>query len=248
MKEKPNKFFVHLKHTPSGEELGVGFSGDYFNAKSQPENPPFLISATQPKFYGGGILLSGVASPTTNADNFEFMQQGEELHTIHIKTKEPSEVRIELLGDESDVKRGAEILSKLDCSKPSDVPEKSASDNKPAKHPVPEKGTLFYRRAFGRDCGHVQPKPFLQLCEWFQIILSPKTRQEVFEPLFNEIKNDHLVSLRDKSEGVRRWLMFKFVCKTLLMTVGCFLVMLRSKLARLLFSCIPESVRRFFSS
>ena len=94
-----------------------------------------------------------------------------------------------------------------------------------------------------------KPQPqLLRTWELFSFCLSRKTKRDVFEPLFNELKENYLLAQRFRGVWAKRWLKFCFTLKTITMVCGCLRVTISSKLARLLLSFVPESVRKLFSN
>jgi hypothetical protein len=96
-----------------------------------------------------------------------------------------------------------------------------------------------------------KPKPRFQLLrtwELFAFCLNRKTKQEVFEPLLDELKEDYLLAQRYRTPWAKRWLQFCFTLKTLAMVGGCLRVSISSKIVKLLLCFVPEAVRRFFSN
>lgn len=89
---------------------------------------------------------------------------------------------------------------------------------------------------------------FLQFWELFRFALSRKVREKVFEPLFEEFKEDFLLAQSYTGKWETRWIKFWFTCKTAAMIVGCFRVMVSTKSAQLLWGLVPEPIRKFFSS
>jgi len=94
----------------------------------------------------------------------------------------------------------------------------------------------------GRDSLH----QIVTFWGFFQYILPPKTRREAFEPAYNDIKSDYLISLQYRSKWVRRWFCFCFICRTFFMVGECFWVAGGGKLKKLVLVFIPEAVRKFF--
>jgi hypothetical protein len=76
-------------------------------------------------------------------------------------------------------------------------------------------------------------------------ILPHETLVEVYEPLFNEFREDYLSAYPQQSKWGKRWLKFCFGCKTVFMVIGCFRVLLVSKTANLFWALMPEPVRKF---
>jgi hypothetical protein len=84
--------------------------------------------------------------------------------------------------------------------------------------------------------------------EFFQYLLPRKARYEAFEPAYNDLKADYLISLRHSSKWAKRWFCFCFICQTTYMIAECFRVFFGSKLKAISFILIPEGIRRFFGS
>ena len=91
-------------------------------------------------------------------------------------------------------------------------------------------------------------RQILHFWELFKFILPPKTRTEVYEPLYNEFLEDYLVSRVYKSKYAKRWLKFCFVTRTGIMVAGCLRVSCSAKLRLAFLAFLPESLRRFWSS
>jgi hypothetical protein len=84
----------------------------------------------------------------------------------------------------------------------------------------------------------------VQFWELFRFLLPAKTRQEAYEPAFNDLKAEFLNSLKFKSPSARRWLGFCFTVKTVLMVLDCFRVMVGAKIKNLFWNSILDACRK----
>lgn len=89
----------------------------------------------------------------------------------------------------------------------------------------------------------------LHFCELFAFVLTHKTRREVFEPFFEEMKQDYLVmrALVITSLG-RKWLNFCFGWRTFWMVLDCLRVGFASKSVGVVMKFVPPSWRSWWSS
>ena len=88
---------------------------------------------------------------------------------------------------------------------------------------------------------------FVKFCRVFSYILPPKTREEVFEPAFNDLLADILkAKRRHRSKLARRWLNTCFVIQVIFMVPNCILVRLGAKTRKAIAVVLPELWRRFF--
>ena len=94
--------------------------------------------------------------------------------------------------------------------------------------------SIFKRRS-KRASGEVQSVPSDWLLEWwrsFSFALPHKTREQVFEPHFNELFED-FCELRHKrqSRGQQAWLRVAFTVRTAFMVLDCLRVMIGDRLS-----------------
>jgi hypothetical protein len=83
---------------------------------------------------------------------------------------------------------------------------------------------------------HRYPFAFAEL---FSFILPRRTRLEIFEPAYNDLKGDFLKARRKfKTNGARRWLAFCFGLHVSFMVANCFWVMCSERVKKLILSFV----------
>jgi hypothetical protein len=93
----------------------------------------------------------------------------------------------------------------------------------------------------------VKIDPLFRIAELLSYALPRKTRLDVFEPAYNDIKGDFVKAMRRfKSKGARRWLAFCFGLHTSVLVVQCFWAMLSDRTKRAVLKFLPDSFRRWW--
>jgi hypothetical protein len=95
----------------------------------------------------------------------------------------------------------------------------------------------------------LRPKSFPRFWELFSFVLPHKTRERVFEPHYQELLEDYLVTRgRYRTPVAKKWLTFCFAFRTGLMVLDCLRVLLTHKALQFLLGIIPEAVKQWWWS
>jgi hypothetical protein len=86
-----------------------------------------------------------------------------------------------------------------------------------------------------------------RMWELFPYLLPKTTRLRVYEPAYNDILHDYLLSRKYKTEGAKRWLTFCFCVRTVGLIFGSLRAMVGAKCWAVIEKILPEWIRQFWS-
>jgi len=90
------------------------------------------------------------------------------------------------------------------------------------------------------------PAGLLRFWRLFFYILPRTTRERVFEPAFNDLQVDYLETKgKYRTRWAKRWLVFCFTLRTVLMVDGCLRAWAQDATVSWLLSFVPDRVRRW---